>query len=139
MSTRPEALGDTTAWIALRRGRPAAVAGVRGLLRRGTLAVCDPVALELLRGARNVRELNALRAGLALLPACAVAPSAWARAHDTLEGLALQRGGRHRGVPPMDLLIAAVAQDHDLPVLHDDAHFDLIAEVTGQEMVRLPT
>jgi predicted nucleic acid-binding protein len=37
----------------------------------------------------------------------------------------------------MDLLIAAVAQDHDLPVLHDDAHFDLIAEVTGQEMIRL--
>jgi len=138
MPTRPEALGDTTAWIALRRGRPAAVAGVRRLLRRGTLAVCDPVALELLRGARNVRELNALRAGLALLPACAVGPSAWARAQDVLEGLALHRGGRHRGVPPMDLLIAAVAQDHDLPVLHDDAHFDLIAQITGQPMIRLP-
>ncbi len=35
MPTRPEALGDTTAWIALRRGRPAAVAGVRRLLRAG--------------------------------------------------------------------------------------------------------
>ena len=137
MLTRPEALGDTTAWIALRRGRPAAVAGVRGLLRRGTLAVCDPVALELLRGARNARELSALRAGLALLPRCAVAPAAWARAQDVLEGLALQRGGRHRGVPPMDLLIAAVAHEHHLPVLHDDAHFDLIAQVTGQPMFRL--
>ena len=113
------------------------MAGVRRLLRRGTHAVCDPVALELLRGARNVRELNALRAGLALLPACAVAPSSWTRAQDVLEGLARHHGGRHRGVPPMDLLIAAVAQDHDLPVLHDDAHFDLIAEVTGQEMIRL--
>ena len=137
MPTGPEALGDTTAWIALRRGRPAAVASVRRLLRRGTLAVCDPVALELLRGARNVRELNALRTGLALLPACAVAPSSWTRAQDVLEGLALHRGGRHRGVPPMDLLIAAVAQEHDLPVLHDDAHFDLIARVTGQPMIRL--
>ena len=137
MPTRPEALGDTTAWIALRRGRPAAVAGVRRLLRRGTLAVCDPVALELLRGARNVRELNALRAGLALLPACAVAPSSWTRAQDVLEGLARHHGGRHRGVPPMDLLIAAVAEEHDLPVLHDDAHFDLIAAITGQPMIRL--
>ena len=136
--TRPEALGDTTAWIALRRGRPAAVASVRRLLRRGTLAVCDPVALELLRGARNVRELDALRAGLALLPACAVVPSTWTRAQDVLEGLAVHRGGRHRGVPPMDLLIAAVAEEHALPVMHDDAHFDLIAEVTGQPMVRLP-
>jgi predicted nucleic acid-binding protein len=138
MPTRPEALGDTTAWIALRRGRPAAVANVRRLLRRGTLAVCDPVALELLRGARNPRELKALRAGLALLPACGVVPSAWTRAQDMLEGPALHRGGRHRGVPPMDLLIAAVAQEHGLPVLHDDAHFDLIAEVTGQPMIRLP-
>jgi predicted nucleic acid-binding protein len=137
MPTAPEALGDTTAWIALRRGRPAAVASVRRLLRRGTLAMCDPVALELVRGARNARELNALRAGLALLPACAVAASTWTRAQDVLEGLALHRGGRHRGVPPMDLLIAAVAQEHDLPVLHDDAHFDLIAEVTGQPMIRL--
>jgi predicted nucleic acid-binding protein len=138
MLTSPEALGDTTAWIALRRGSPAAMAGVRRFLRRGTLAVCDPVALELVRGARNVRELNALRAGLALLPACAVAPSTWTRAQDVLEGLALHRGGKHRGVPPMDFLIAAVAQEHGLPVLHDDAHFDLIAEVTGQEMLRLP-
>lgn len=134
---RPEALGDTTAWIALRRGRPAAAKSVRRLLRRGTLAVCDPVAVELMRGARNIRELNALRAGLALLPACAVAPSSWTRAQDVLEGLALHRGGRHRGVPPLDLLIAAVAQEHDLPVLHDDAHFDLIAQVTGQPMIRL--
>jgi len=138
MPTRPEALGDTTAWIALRRGRPAAVASVRRLLRRGTLAVCDPVTLELLRGARNVRELKALRAGLALLPACGVAPPSWTRAQDTLERLALHRGGRHRGVPPIDLLIAAVAQEHDLPVLHDDAHFDLIAQITGQPMIRLP-
>jgi predicted nucleic acid-binding protein len=138
MPTRPEALGDTTAWIALWRGRPAAVASVRRLLRRGTLAVCDPVALELVRGARNVREVNALRARLALLPACVVAPSTWTRAQDVLEGLALNRGGRHRGVPPMALLIAAVAEEHGLPVMHDDAHFDLIAEVTGQPMVRLP-
>ena len=138
MPTRPEALGDTTAWIALRRGRPAAVADVRLLLRRGTLAVCDPVALELARGARNVRELNAVRAGLALLPSCAVAPSSWTRAQDVLEGLALRRGGRQRGVPPTDLLIAAVAEEHGLPVLHADAHFDLIAEVTDQPMIRLP-
>ena len=138
MTTGPEALGDTTAWIALRRGRPAAAASVRHTLRRGTLAVCDPVVLELARGARNVRELNEMQARLALLPACAVAPSTWTRAHDVLEGLALRRGGKHRGVPPMDLLIAAVAEEHDLPVLHDDDHFDLIAQVTGQPMLRLP-
>jgi len=137
MTTGPEALGDTTAWIALRRGRPAAAATVRELLRRGVLAVCDPVALELLRGARNPREVGALRTRLALLPQCGVAPSAWARAEDVLEQLARRRGGRHRGVPPMDLLIAAVAEAHELPLLHDDDHLDLIAQVTGQPVIRL--
>jgi predicted nucleic acid-binding protein len=137
MPTGPEVLADTTAWIALRRGPETAVTHVRRLLRRGAVAVCDPVTLELLRGARNVRELNALRAHLALLPECAVARSAWQRAADVLEQLAYHRGGRHRGIPPIDLLIAAVAEEHELPVLHDDAHFDLIAQVTGQPVIRL--
>jgi hypothetical protein len=137
MTTGPEVLADTTAWIALRRGSPTAVTHVRRLLRRGVVAVCDPVTLELLRGARNVREFNALRGHLALLPECAVAPSTWARAADVLEQLAHFRGGRHRGVPPTDLLIAAVAEEHDLPILHDDSHFELIGQVTGQPLLRL--
>lgn len=35
-------------------------------------------------------------------------------------------------VPMPDLLIAATAERHDVTVLHYDADFDLIAEVTGQ-------
>jgi predicted nucleic acid-binding protein len=57
---------------------------------------------------------------------------------DVYAGLARLRGGRHRGVEPADVLVAAAAEAQDLVVLHDDAHFDLIAEVTGQEMLRLP-
>jgi predicted nucleic acid-binding protein len=137
MTTRPEALGDTSAWIALRRGRPSAVTIVGALLRRGTLAVCGPVRLELLRGARNPGEVISLRERLALLPQCPVAPSAWARAEEIIEQLSRRRGGRHRGIPPVDLLIAAAAEASSLPVLHDDEHFDLIAEITGQPVVRL--
>jgi predicted nucleic acid-binding protein len=48
------------------------------------------------------------------------------------------KGGRHHGVQPTDVLVAAAAEAQDLVVLHDDAHFDLIAEVTGQDMLRLP-
>jgi predicted nucleic acid-binding protein len=136
MTTAPEVVADTTAWIALRHGPRTAVTHVRRLLRRGAVAVCEPVMLEMLRGARNVREVNALRAYLSLLPQCAVTPSTWVRAADVLEQLAYHRG-KHRGVPPMDLLIAAVAEEHGLPVLHDDAHFELIGHVTGQPMLRL--
>lgn len=50
----------------------------------------------------------------------------------------LQRGlvirGRHRAVSVPDLLIAATAQVEGLTVLHYDADFDMIAEITQQPM-----
>jgi hypothetical protein len=39
MSTAPEALADTTVWIALGRGRPDARDAVRALLERRALAL----------------------------------------------------------------------------------------------------
>jgi predicted nucleic acid-binding protein len=137
MPSAPEALADTTAWIALRRGRPDVREAVRRLLERRGLAVCAPVLLELLRGARNRREVVALRSRVAALPQCHVVDTTWVRAQDVLEQLASLPGGRHRGVPLMDLLIAAVAEEHGLPLLHDDSHFDLIGQVTGQPLLRL--
>lgn len=40
--------------------------------------------------------------------------------------------GQHRSAGVADLLIAATAEAEGLTVLHYDADFDLIAEVTGQ-------
>ena len=37
-------------------------------------------------------------------------------------------------MPLTDLLIAAAAELAEIPVCHYDAHFELIAEVTGQPM-----
>lgn len=39
---------------------------------------------------------------------------------------------QHRAVPLPDLLIAACAEQADLKVLHHDADFDRIGELTGQ-------
>ena len=52
-----------------------------------------------------------------------------ARAFEVQHGLA--RRGQHR-VPLPDLLIAAVAEVNDVTVVHYDADFDRIAEITGQ-------
>jgi predicted nucleic acid-binding protein len=38
----------------------------------------------------------------------------------------------HRQVPLPDLLVAAAAEHAELPILHYDRHFEVIAEVTGQ-------
>lgn len=56
----------------------------------------------------------------------------WRRAQDVFE-LFVERGPlHHRQVAIPDLLIAAAAELAELPVLHYDRDFELIAEVTGQ-------
>lgn len=49
----------------------------------------------------------------------------------------LAERGQHRAPSIPDLLIAATAELADLTVLHLDKDFDLIAELTGQEVERL--
>lgn len=129
-------LADTTALIAAQRCG-AATRALLDDLAGGELWICDVVRLEVLRGANSYRHLIALRADLDGLPSVPIDAAAWQRAEDVYEGLARLRGGRHRGVQPADVLIAAAAEAHGLPVLHADSDFDLIAEVTGQQLVRL--
>jgi predicted nucleic acid-binding protein len=74
----------------------------------------------------------ALREELAALPDLPIRPRVWSRAFDVFEKFA-KRGPLHdRQVPFPDLLVAAAAELAELPVLHYDRHFELIAEVTGQ-------
>ncbi|GAA2690725.1 PIN domain-containing protein [Actinoplanes palleronii] len=47
---------------------------------------------------------------------------------------ALTDRGAHRSAGPVDLLVAATAEEHRLALLHDDADFRQVAEVTGQEV-----
>ena len=87
---------------------------------------------ELLHGARNGQEFSETRTGLDLLPLCAIGQREWRRALDAYEMLARQGGMHHRRVKRADLLIAAAAESAGVPVLHYDADFDVIAEITVQ-------
>jgi predicted nucleic acid-binding protein len=49
----------------------------------------------------------------------------------------LARRGQHRAPSIPDLLIAATAELSGLTVLHLDKDFDLVAEITGQQLERL--
>jgi predicted nucleic acid-binding protein len=130
-------LADTSALItAQRRGTP--TFALLDELFEGDLWTCEIVRLELLRGTSNPRAMRALRAQLDEMLNAPIDEEVWQRAEEVYEGLARVKGGRHRGVEPADVLVAAAAEAHELTVLHDDTHFDLIAEVTGQEMLRLP-
>lgn len=100
------------------------------LVADGLLARCGLVDLELLRGlpGRNVR---AVAAGLdETLGRADVVTADLDRAREVQAELAT--GGQHHGTAPADLVIAAVAERAGATLLHYDADFDRIAEVTGQ-------
>jgi len=124
-------LADTSAWTASRRK-----AYVRDafdeLVLAGSIATCDAVRLELLFETRDDAEFGRRRDELDFLRRCPISEHAWRRALDVMHALAERGPLHHRQVPILDLLIAAAAEVAELPVLHYDRDFELIAEVTGQ-------
>ena len=116
---------DTSAWIEqLRRDGDAAVRRqVETLLLAGGAAWCPLVQLELWNGAGGTGERTVLKEMEKTIPSLAIDEAVW---HDAV---ALASGARERGIPlpTTDLVVASCARHHDVPLLHCDSHFDLIA------------
>lgn len=93
-------------------------------LEAGQVAACLPFLLEAGYSARNAHEHDQLLAELRALPQYGIDDAVEQRALDAQAQLA--RAGHHR-LPPVDLLIAALAERHDLGVLHYDHDYDVIA------------
>lgn len=124
-------LADSTVWSKVRhRDRPDLADWFNGEVQQGRILVCEPIALELLRSARNAAAFSTQSGLLDLLASCPVGIREWRRARAVQAMLAAR--GQHRGVPPQDLLIAAAAESAAVPLLHYDHDYDLIADVTGQ-------
>lgn len=100
------------------------------LVENDQLALCTPVALELLYASRGRSEYENDARDLARFPMLALDARGEAIAWRTQRTLAAR--SQHRGSTPVDLLIAAIAEAHDVVLLHYDRHFDAIARVTGQ-------
>jgi len=92
------------------------------------------VRLELLWSARDAIHLASIRGNLEALREAPMGERVWRRATDVFELLAERGPLHHRQVGIPDLLIAAAAELAELPLLHYDHDFELIAEVTGQPM-----
>ena len=102
------------------------------LLSAGTIVTCAMVRLELLWTGRDHAELVEIRDELDALRDVAMGDRVWRRATDVFEKLAETGPLHHRRFALPDLLIAAAAELAELPVLHYDRDFELIAAVTGQ-------
>ena len=117
---------DTSAWILALRpdGSPEAREEVRRLLESSRAATAGIVMLELLSGTRSQREFRELREELGALRLLDITSATWERAYRL--GYDLRRAGLT--IPSVDVLIAALALEHECSLLHADRHFDLIAE-----------
>jgi predicted nucleic acid-binding protein len=127
-----ELLLDNSAWARLSdRSLPAErVEEIAQALEERRIAVCLPFLLEAGYSARNAAEYAELIEELLALPLLSLTSKTERRALDAQGQLA--RAGRHR-LPPVNLMIAAIADRHEIGVLHYDADFELLAAKTDLE------
>lgn len=122
-------LADTSALA--RMPKPAVAQVLEPLLVDGSVAASAVVLLEMLRFTRGPADHARLASNLTGLPQVPTSEDVCRRALDVQAELAAR--SEHRGVKLPDLLIAAAAEAAGLTVLHYDADYDRIADVTGQE------
>ena len=101
-------------------------------LERDRLGICDQVRLEILWSARSAEDYDALARELSALRVIPSAASTFQRALEIQRRLAHAGGLHHRSVKIADLVIAAAAEAAGATVLHYDADYDRIAELTRQ-------
>jgi hypothetical protein len=112
----------------LRRRATPATARLDALLDEGDACIAPVILQDLLQGARSPQALAELRRRFAVLPMLEPAPGGTTHA----EAGALYARCRWAGVTPRsprDCVIARLAIEYELPLLHDDRHFEAIAGV----------
>ena len=116
---------DTSAWIEFfrRSGNAAVKSRVAGWVETGEAGFCGPILYELMLGARPA-ETHLIRKALGFCGFLEFPAAAWEL------GASLERGMRQNGatVPRDDILVAAAALHHDVPLYCCDKHFQFIAK-----------
>ena len=118
---------DTSAWIEFLRDTGSPVCQLVDESLDQEFAVCDPIRMEILAGARDEQHLLQLRKLLARAIAIETKPS------DFESAAALYRRCRRRGETVrklIDCLIAATAIRAGIPLVHTDADFDVLERHT---------
>ena len=120
-------LADTSVFARL--AKPVVTATVAPLIAQGRVAICAPVMFELGFSARSRADHHAIAHRLAAFESLPVTEGDHRRALELQ--LLLAERGLHRALSLVDALVAAVAESRGLTVLHYDADFELVAELTG--------
>ncbi len=124
-------LADTSVYV-LQGRHPLVRRRFETLLAAGRLDACQLTALEYLNNAPDPRAYELLWGALHGHRWMDVTADAMTRALDVHRALDATSQHRHFRLP--DLVVAATAEVHGAAVLHYDADYDRIADVTGQPM-----
>lgn len=134
--THPQSIGlvDTSVFIAMESGRPLNATAVPRELAASVITLAELTAGVLAAddfSTRSKRLATLHRArSFDLLPVTEAVADQWAR-------LRVQLAQSARRVNINDLWIAATAAAHRLPVVTQDADFDVLAEIGGIEIIRV--
>lgn len=121
-------LVDTSAWVEFFRpeGDELYRSKISQLIDNNEIAVCGLILTELLKGTRSDKEYKELEDRLSTLTYFETPEGVWKKAGKTAS-LLLRKGVQ---VPTTDLLIATIAIENKIPILHNDKHFPLLARHT---------
>ncbi|MGC1183706.1 MAG: PIN domain nuclease [Candidatus Dormiibacterota bacterium] len=122
---------DSSAWVEFLRGTGSYVCEEVDRLLEADIAICDPVLMEVLAGARDPQHLVQLRQLLLRAGMRHCRPEDY-EAAALIYRRCQQQGETVRRL--IDCLIAAVAIREELPVLQQDRDFDAIARHTALEL-----
>jgi predicted nucleic acid-binding protein len=96
----------------------------------GLIALCDLTELEILYSARSAKDREVIQERLSQFTWCPMRDGIYRRARVVQRELTTE--GEHRSAEAVDLLVAAVAEEAGLTLLHYDRDFETIARTTGQ-------
>lgn len=126
---------DTTAWIDFFAGHESPhVAALESFVRnKDDISICGVILTEVLQGIRKEKEYKATKErfdSFIFLP----------MTHATfIKAAEIYRSLRRKGITirkPIDCMIASVAIEHDIQLLHNDRDFDPIEKHCGLKTVK---
>lgn len=119
-------LPDTCAWIDFFRQQRTQLGDLlEGFLDKEPVYACGPVLCEMLQGIRTEKEEALLLDAMRALPYLEMTEQTWTEAGRL--AARLRRGGKT--LPFSDILLAALAREHNLSILTADRHFAEIPEI----------
>jgi predicted nucleic acid-binding protein len=129
-------LVDTTVWIDFFSNRHAAHTAYLAKLieQQDDICICGVVLTEILQGIKNTKEQRQVEEGLESLIFLEMTRETFVLAADIFRTL------RQKGVTvrkTVDCMIAAVAIENNMPLLHNDRDFDFIKENHRLRIVNL--